>query len=222
MNYKGNLIFVTGVPGTSVDTDRNKAAHAVFAKYPDIKIIAEPNGMWSGPVLKKSITEVMATHSWSEVQGVWGYACSVIWQMEAAAGEKTLAPCGTDGSNSMRVMMLPKDAVKGYGGGFDPAGAPGISLESHPGSGAYALKLALDVIAGKTVPKLTYMPLDAVTTENVRLCKTGSYEELKGGCNTFDPSVAPGEWISVVYNPATPEIGLPAALTGQPEAAHQQ
>src|SRR5882724_7960032 len=41
LNGKGNIVVITGVPGTSVDTLRTKAAKEVFAKYPDIKIVAE-------------------------------------------------------------------------------------------------------------------------------------------------------------------------------------
>ena len=35
---KGNIVVITGVPGTSVDTARTAAAKEVFAKNPDIKI----------------------------------------------------------------------------------------------------------------------------------------------------------------------------------------
>src|SRR4029450_7034222 len=40
LNGKGNIIAITGVPGTSVDTLRTKAAKEVFAKHPEIKILA--------------------------------------------------------------------------------------------------------------------------------------------------------------------------------------
>jgi ribose transport system substrate-binding protein len=218
MGHKGNLIFVTGVPGTSVDTDRNKAAHEVFARYPDIKIVAEPNGMWSQAVARKVITEAMATRKWDDIQGVWGAAgCIQTWSLETEAGMKKLTPCGTEGTNGMRVMMLPAGAIEGASGVYAPMGAPGISLESHPGSGALALKLALDVLEGKKVEKLTMMPLEGVTNDNIKLCKEGSYEELKGGCNTFDPGLVPSGWFSNIYNPATPETGFKAALVGQPD-----
>src|SRR6476620_8915376 len=47
---KGNIVVITGVPGTSVDTARTAAAKDVFAKNPGIKVIAEGNGMWSQAV----------------------------------------------------------------------------------------------------------------------------------------------------------------------------
>ncbi len=218
MNYKGNLVFITGVPGTSVDTDRNTAAHAVFQKYPDIKIVAEPNGMWSQAVVRKVLTETLGTRSWSDINGVWGAAgCMQSWSMERAAGLATLLPCGTEGTNGMRVMMLPKDSVKGPGGDYQALGAPGMSLESHPAAGALALKMAIKVLDGGTVPKLTIMPLEAVTSDNVKLCKSGDWNELKNGCNAFDPAIVPSGWYSNIYDPDTPEVGFQAALSGEPE-----
>ncbi|HVJ35967.1 MAG TPA: sugar ABC transporter substrate-binding protein [Terriglobia bacterium] len=218
MNYKGNLIFVTGVAGTSVDTARSEAAKAVFAKYPDIKIVAEPNGMWSQAVARKALTEVMSTRSWDDIAGVWGAtACVQSWSMQLEAGRTKLIPCGTEGSNGMRVMMLPKGSIEGATEPYAPVGAPGISIESHTAAGAYALKLALKVLKGEKVDKKTVMPLDVVTPDNIKLCKDGSFAELKQGCNVFDPALVPSGWFSVIYSADTPEVGFQAALTGQPE-----
>jgi ribose transport system substrate-binding protein len=117
----------------------------------------------------------------------------------------------------MRVMMLPKGAVQASDPTYAPLGAPGISLENPPGSGALALKLALKVLKGEKVPKLTLMPPISVTSDNVKLCKEGSWQEMKDGCNVFDPALVPPGWFANIYNPDTPELGLKAALVGEPE-----
>ena len=57
LNGKGNIIVMTGVPGTSVDTLRTKAAKEVFAKYPDIKIVGEAVGMWSQAVARTELSK---------------------------------------------------------------------------------------------------------------------------------------------------------------------
>ncbi|MFX1737732.1 sugar ABC transporter substrate-binding protein [Paraburkholderia sp. A1RI_3L] len=220
MNHKGNLIFITGVPGTTVDTERNEAAHAVFKKYPDIKIVGEPNGMWSAAVARKALTETMSTRKWPDVNGVWGgAACYVSWSMEREAGVPAdkLVPCGSEGTNGMRVAMLKAGTQTSGKGDYAPAGAPGISIESHPAAGALALKLALKVLAGQSVSRITMMPLAVVTPDTVKLCKTGSWAEMRDGCNTFDPSLVPPGWFANIYSPDTPEIGLAAALKGEPE-----
>ena len=68
MGGKGNIVVITGVPGTSVDTQRTAAAKAVFAKYPGIHIVAEAVGMWSQAVARTELTKILATHPWDSDQ----------------------------------------------------------------------------------------------------------------------------------------------------------
>ena len=55
------------MPGTSVDTQRTDAAMAVFAKYPDIHIVASAVGMWSQAVARTELTKILATHNWERL-----------------------------------------------------------------------------------------------------------------------------------------------------------
>ncbi|TKB98297.1 MAG: sugar ABC transporter substrate-binding protein, partial [Mesorhizobium sp.] len=71
LNGKGNIIAVTGVPGTSVDDLRTKAAKEVFAKHPDIKIVGEAVGMWSQAVARTELSKILATRSWDDINGLW-------------------------------------------------------------------------------------------------------------------------------------------------------
>ena len=71
LNGKGNIIVMTGVPGTSVDTLRTKAAKEVFAKYPDIKIVGEAVGMWSQAVARTELSKILATRNWDQIDGLW-------------------------------------------------------------------------------------------------------------------------------------------------------
>ena len=67
---KGNIVLITGVPGTSVDTQRTAAAKAVFAKHPDIHVIGEAVGMWSQAVARTELSKILATHNWNEIDGL--------------------------------------------------------------------------------------------------------------------------------------------------------
>jgi ribose transport system substrate-binding protein len=108
--------------------------------------------------------------------------------------------------------------VEGSNGTYRPMGYPSISYASPPYSGALALKLAVDVLDGKQVEKTTILPLPLVTNETVKLCKEGTWAEMKAGCNVFNPAIVsnPG-WFASIFSDQTPEIGLNAALVGQPE-----
>jgi len=222
LNGKGNIVVITGVPGTSVDTLRTKAAKEVFAKYPDIHIVAEAVGMWSQAVARTELSKILATHSWDQIDGLWmQVGCYTANSMEIEAGKKEgeLKPCAGEGANGGRIQMLPIGTeVEGANGTYRPMGAPRISYASPPYSGALAFKLAVEKLDGKDIPKLTKLPLPLVTNDSVKLCKEGTWQEMKDGCNAFLPSLVPNPgWFASIYSADTPEVGFPAALIGQPE-----
>jgi ribose transport system substrate-binding protein len=222
LNGKGNIVAITGVPGTSVDTLRTKAAKDVFAKYPDIKIVNEAVGMWSQAVARTELSKILATRKWDQIDGLWmqvGCYTANTMQIEAGATPDKLKPCAGEGSNGGRVQMLPSDTdVEGANGTYKPMSAPRISYASPPYSGGLALKLAVEKLDGKDIPKRTVLPLPLVTNETIKLCQEGTWAEMKAGCNAFKPSLVsnPG-WFASIYSSETPELGLAAALVGQPE-----
>ncbi|MFC7397581.1 sugar ABC transporter substrate-binding protein [Chelatococcus sp. GCM10030263] len=219
---KGNVVLVTGVPGTSVDTLRTQGAKDVFAKYPDIKIVAEAVGMWSQAVARTELSKILATRNWDQIDGLWmQVGCYTANAMQLEAGKKAgdVKPCAGEGSNGGRIQMLPADAeAEGAASPYAPLGAPRISYASPPYSGALALKLAVAKLEGKEVAKRTTLPLPLVTNETVKLCEEGSWVEMKAGCNAFKPSIVPNPgWFASIFSADTPEVGLQAALVGQPE-----
>jgi ribose transport system substrate-binding protein len=222
LNGKGNVVMITGVNGTSVDTLRNKAAREVFAKYPDIKVVAEANGMWSQAVARTELSKIAATHPWESIDGLWMQAgCFTANSMQSEAGipDDKIRPCAGEGENGTRIQMLPASTkIDGTSGTYRPMGAPGMSASSQVYPGAYALKMAVDALDGKKVEKTKLLSPGPVSNETVKLCETGSWEEMKAGCNTFSPTIItnPG-WFASVYNADLPEVGLQAALVGQPE-----
>jgi ribose transport system substrate-binding protein len=222
LNGKGNIVLITGVPGTSVDTLRTKAAKEVFAKHPDIKIVAESVGMWSQAVARTELSKILATHNWNDINGLWmqvGCFTANSMQLEAGKKQTELLPCAGEGSNGGRIQMLPADAkVEGGDCPYCPMNAPRISYASPPYSGGLALKLAVAKLEGKDVPKRTTLPLPLVTNQTIKYCETGSWEEMKAGCNAFPPALVPNPgWFASIFSEQTPEIGFQAALVGQPE-----
>jgi ribose transport system substrate-binding protein len=223
LHGKGNIVVVTGVPGTSVDTQRTAAAKQIFAKYPNIHIIAEGVGMWSQAVARTELTKILASHPWNDIDGLWmQVGCYTAASMEKEAGipDDKLRPCAGEGSNGHRIQMLPPNdaSVQGAQGTYQPMGESSISYASPPYSGALALKLAVDILDGKQVPKFTKLPLPVVTNATVKLCGQGTWKEMEQGCNVFQPKIIsnPG-WFASIYSPQTPEVGLQAALNGTPE-----
>ncbi|WP_246672333.1 sugar ABC transporter substrate-binding protein [Mesorhizobium sp. B3-1-6] len=223
MNGKGNLLMVNGVPGASSDQARIKGAMSVFSKHPDIKIVGTIADMWSESVLRSELSKFLAVHSWDDIDGLWiqvGCYTAAAMQDEAGVPDAKKKPCAGEAPNGHRIQMLPADQkVEGTQGAYRPMGYPSISLASPPFEGPLALKYAVDILEGKKLPKLTIVPIPTFTSEHIKLCKTGSWQEMHDtGCNAFDPTIIsnPG-WFSDIYSPELPEIGLEAALHGKPE-----
>ncbi len=219
---RGSVVMLTGVPGTSVDEARTRAAKQVFARYPDIRVVAEAPGMWSQAVARTELSKILATQSWDRIDGLWlQVGCYTANTMQIEAGRKPdqLRPCAGEGSNGGRVQMLAAGtAAAGANSTYAPMAAPRISYASPPYSGALALKIAVRKLEGGEIPQRVTLPLPVVTNETVRLCKEGTWKEMADGCNAFMPSVVtnPG-WFASIFSKETPEIGLQAALASQPE-----
>ena len=219
---KGEIVLVTGVPGTSVDDLRTKAAKEVFAKHKDIKVVGEAVGMWSQAVARTELSKILATRTWDDLDGLWmqvGCFTANAMQLEAGKTADQLLPCAGEGANGGRIQMLPVGTeVEGAASPYAPLGAQRISYASPPYSGGLALKLAVQALEGADVPKKTVLPLPVVTSDTIKLCQEGTWAEMKAGCNAFQPSLVsnPG-WFASIFSDETPEIGLPAALVGQPE-----
>lgn len=222
LNGEGDIVLLTGVPGTSVDEGRTTAAKEVFDQHPGINILAEAPGMWSQAVARTELSRMLATHSWDDIDGLWlqvGCYTANAMQLEGDAEPEDLKPCAGEGSNGGRIQMLPEGTeVEGAEGAYRPLGAPRISYASPPYSGALALKLAVQKLDGEEIPERTILPLPIVTSETIQLCEEGTWEEMAAGCNAFLPSLVPNPgWFASIFSEETPEVGLQGALIGQPE-----
>src|SRR6202046_5780633 len=117
---KGNIVVITGVPGTSVDTLRTKAAKEVFAKHPGIKIVAEAVGMWSQAVARTEMSKILATQNWDHIDGLWmqvGCYTANAMQLEAGKKPSQLLPCAGEGSNGGRISSV-RAGTEREGGGL--------------------------------------------------------------------------------------------------------
>ena len=134
LNGKGNVVLITGVPGTSVDIARTAAAKDVFAKNPGIKVVAEANGMWSQAVARTELSKILATHNWKDIDGVWmqaGCYTAASMQDEAGIADADKKPCAGEGSNGHRIQMLKVGTeIDGGSGTYRPMDYKSISYAS--------------------------------------------------------------------------------------------
>jgi ribose transport system substrate-binding protein len=220
LNGKGNIIFMGGIPGTMVDTRRNAAAKAIFSDNPGIKIIADTPSMWNSATARQKMAEIIAAQGWDRIDGVWTQTgCGEFVKLEVEAGRKEFKPCAGNGTNGFRNSMLPA------GSGEGSVGAPGVSMGSPPWAAPYAFKIAVDIRDGKTIPKVTQIPMPRVTHEavaagdtpkNVFCTKADRAEliETNYACTAVPLSIAPSNYYIDVWSPQVPELDLYSALKG--------
>jgi ribose transport system substrate-binding protein len=224
LHGKGRIVLVTGVAGTSVDSDRTNGAKAIFAKYPDVKIIAEVNGNWSQATARQELAKVVSTHGWDGIDGLWmQVGCYTAADMQLTAGipEQAVKPCAGESTNGHRLQMLPAGTVNGEGS-YKAIGYRSISYGSPLYSAAYSFKIAVDMLQGNKHPRLTPLPIPFARVGQMVMCKEGTWKEWKAtGCNVFPPDwVSPG-WFSPIFGDETPEVGFKAAKDQIPEQEYQ-
>jgi ribose transport system substrate-binding protein len=161
LNGKGNVIMVTGVPGTLVDTDRNNGAEAVWKQYPDIKVVSRYTGMWDSSVAERNTASVLPTLP--KVDGIWcqGGTDGVL-KAFIQAGRTPLPPTAGEAENGFRKFMI----------GYMGQKIDGLSIGQPPFLSLVALELARQILQGKHPRKDVNLPFPKVTSETVKVGET--------------------------------------------------
>ncbi len=163
LSGKGKVIINRGVPGFEGDLDEYKGVMSVFKKHPDIKVIAEVYGRWDENVSQAEMTKALTAHP--DVEGVINQAGAYGTTQAFINLHHKFVPMTGEASNGWRLMMLK----------YKDQGLKGISVGDPPALGAYALKVAVDVLDGKA-------PKDKDIVVGIPTLTT---EELKSGVNVF-------------------------------------
>lgn len=200
MIAKGNtkLGIITGVAGTTADTDYQKGIDKALKENPSIKVVAKAPGLWDPAKIKTAFSGVYAANP--DLGGVWGtFACDPVHQVLTSQGKLDI-PCAGGDTNAERLLILPK----AQGG----QGRDNISVSAPPYNGELAFMLAVQVLQGKKVAKDTILPTDTVTADNVKV-GTNPAE----GVNVFAEGTVSAGFSASVWSPLV-EQGLNAAKTG--------
>jgi len=84
---KGNVVYITGVPGVSYSEDYTKGVMETAKEYPGVHIAGTLVGMWDQSLARVKMKEFLATHTWDDIDGVIaGTGCYTISQMQVEDG----------------------------------------------------------------------------------------------------------------------------------------
>ena len=70
MNYQGNLLEITGVPGVADAATATAAATAARAGHPGLKVVGNYTGEWTASVAQQATSQWLASHPGVKVDGI--------------------------------------------------------------------------------------------------------------------------------------------------------
>lgn len=153
---KGNVIMVTGVPGTTVDQQRNKGAESVWNKHPGIKIVGKYPGMWDSATAEQKTASVLP--SLPKIDGIWcqGGGGGVLKAFISA--KRPLPPTASEATNGFRKFLL----------GYKGHKVEGISIGQPPYLSVISLELARRVLNKSYPAKDITIPFPIVTNATAK------------------------------------------------------
>ena len=206
LHGKGKIFMNSGVSGTATDTMHNQAAKSVFQKYPGIQIVSQYWSNWDAVQSKTNTLKALAAHP--DVNGIWSQDGEYgVVQALQQAGHK-LIPVTGEMSNGYRNQLMT----------LHDKGLVGVSSGSAPTVGAYAFKLAMELLTGKIkdsdLPHNIQFPLPWVPWNEV---KTGDPLKPAAGGNVWPLNKVPAVFAAGIYYPdLVPEINYDSAINGKP------
>ncbi|MDE2581793.1 MAG: ABC transporter substrate-binding protein [Rhodospirillales bacterium] len=161
MHGKGNVIMVTGVPGTFVDQQRNAGADAVWKQHPDIKVVNRYTGMWDSSTAERNTASILP--SLPKIDGIWcqGGTDGVL-KAFIAAKRTPLPPTAGEAENGFRKFMT----------GYMGEKVDGLSIGQPPYLVLVALELARRILQKSYPRKDITIPFPFVTTGTVKTGET--------------------------------------------------
>ncbi len=200
----GTIADITGVPGTTVDSDRQAGLQAVLKKYPGITIAGSANGEWAQAQGLQAFQSIYSAHP--NINGIFAEAgCYAITQWELAQN-KTPLPCAGEFTNGHHLYMLPKSEG-------------GVALPSaSAGSPAYSGELdfidAVKILEGQKVPHDIVLPLPEVTSQQFASNPNLLGSNPAQGAVAFSKSIEPDPGLFADFWSPLVEEGLQGALHG--------
>lgn len=158
---KGNIIMITGVPGTTVDALRNQGAEDVWAKHPGITVVNRIKGMWDAGITQQNTAAVIS--SLPRIDGIWGQGGTGGALNVFKSAGRPLPPTAGESENGFRKYLA---------GAYGYPKVKGISLAQPPYLSVVALELARQVLRGEGAPRDVTIAAPMVTSEQIKAGET--------------------------------------------------
>ncbi len=195
MGFKGEVLMDRGLPGVKISADVIKGMQNVLKKYPKIKIVGWYVGQYALGPEQEGVQNLLTAHP--NVTGILAsYGAGALKAVLAAKKDPSKIAIIGSAYNISNVMCLQKKALC-------------INVSNAPTLAADGMKLAMDVIGGKKVPKQQYTKTPFYVSNPVTV-PGNDFRQIKVGVSAL-PNQPPGLFLP--YKPAfMPQLTLQDAL----------
>jgi ABC-type sugar transport system, periplasmic component len=164
LKEKGNIIEISGLPGSSPAIERGNGFATAIKKYPSLKIIKEVYGDW---LKAKSYSEILKLSKETEDAELI-FAHNDVMAVGAFEALKALKK-----NNNKKIIGI--DALPGEGAGIEFIANHIITASLlYPTGGEEAIRVAVKILNKENFPKENILQTSVVDSTNVRLMKLQS------------------------------------------------
>ena len=140
---KGDVVLIEGFPGHPANVVRMEGVAEVFAKYPDIKVLAQDTGKWDEATGQQVMSNFLSAYP--NLNGYWTQDGMAIGALQAVmAANPAVWPQGV-GEGRCQYLKLWQEALT-MKPDFDS-----IAVSNHPGVSPTGLRIAVNILQGKEV-----------------------------------------------------------------------
>jgi len=179
LNYKGNVVYISGIADQPANILRDKAAEKVWKKYPDIKLLAMANGNWDQAAAQQVMSDILA--SFPSIDGVLtqdGMALGVIRAFQAAGRPLPVV----SGETQVAFIKMWKELK-------DSTSFSTFGVTNSPGAVCTSLGIGIKLLQGKKlkpdvlVDKHIVYLRPVLTVDNSNIDKV--YNEYKNWADSY-------------------------------------
>ncbi|WP_119391342.1 ABC transporter substrate-binding protein [Taklimakanibacter lacteus] len=154
----GNILYIRGVAGTSIDDEITKGVLREIEKFPNMKIVSTVHGDWDQTTAQKAVTGVLP--SLPQIDGIIDQGGDGYGTAEAFRSAGRPLPVIMLGNRKDELVWW-KQQIKEKGD-YDT-----WSASEAPGMGTFAFWVAQQILDGKDVPKEVPMGILYVDKETL-------------------------------------------------------
>jgi ribose transport system substrate-binding protein len=140
---KGNIVEIEGVPGHPANVARMSGVDAVFAKYPDIKLLGKQTGNWDEATGQQVMSNFLSAYP--TLDGYWTQDGMAIGAFQAVLAANPAKFPVVVGEGRCQFLQLWADRLK-----TDP-NFETIAVANPPGVSPTGLRIAVNMLMGKKV-----------------------------------------------------------------------